>query len=94
MTPEAGDIYMGDMGGEVRQLVLVLSSARFHRIAERAIVAPAAGPRPYPWRVAFGDQTFAVDLLRTVPTSVLLEQVGRAPQAAIRSAQRAVHLVM
>ena len=94
MTADAGDIYLSGLGTEVRQQVLVLSSARFHRIAERAIVAPLSGARPYPWRIEVDDDTYAIDLLRTVPTEVLLERLGRAPQEAVRQAHRAVQLVM
>lgn len=94
MIPEAGDIVLADLGAEQPQLVLVLSSARFNRIAERAMVAPAAAKRPFPWRIDNDGQTFAVDLLKTVPTDVLLAVKARASQDVTRRAQRAVRLVM
>ena len=94
MIPEAGDIVLADLGAEQSQLVIVLSSARFNRIAERAIVAPAAAQRPFPWRVDDDGETFAVDLLKTVPTDVLLALHARAPQDVTRRAQRAVRLIM
>lgn len=93
--PDAGDIYLADVNDEIRRQVLVISNSRFHDLAERAFVLPSAPPRPYPWRIQHGDQTYAVDLLQTLSTDRLLEFVERVPQSVIRQARQAIrHISM
>ena len=94
MTPDAGDIMLADLGEEERRQVLVLSSAKFHRLADRAIVAPVAAARPFPWRITFGDDVFAVDLMTTISTDLLLEHAGRVPQEVTQRAQRAMRFML
>lgn len=92
---DAGDVWLADLNDERRPRVLVLSTARFHRLAGRALVAPElAGPaddKPFPWRVEVDGTVYAVDLLRSLPTERLLERVDRAPAAAVAAARRALH---
>lgn len=40
MTPSAGEIWLADRGEETRRFVFVISDSKFHRLAERAVVAP------------------------------------------------------
>jgi mRNA-degrading endonuclease toxin of MazEF toxin-antitoxin module len=91
---EAGDIYLADLNEEQRRLVLVVSNARFNRVADRALVAPeiAGGSDevPFPWRVPIDDAVFAVDLLRSLPVTRLLDRRDRAPHAAMQTVRRAV----
>lgn len=91
---DAGDVYLADIGGGGRRRVLVLTTSRFHRRADRAIVAPeitvgATGVQP-PWRVSVGDALFALDALRTIDTDQLLERVDRAGANAASAARRAL----
>jgi len=94
---DAGDIWLADLNDERRRRVLVLSSARFHRLAGRALVAPELpGPpddRPFPWRIEVEGTVYAVDLLRSLPTERLLERVDRLPAPAVAAARRALHHV-
>ena len=94
MIPDAGDIMMTDLGEETQRRVLVLSSVRFNRVADRAIVAPGATARPFPWRITSGDDVFAIDLLTTVSTDVLLECAGRVPQEITQRAQRVMRFML
>ncbi len=76
---------------------MVLTSIRFHRLAGRAIVAPAvvvsaADPQP-PWRIAVGSDLFALDALRTVDLEQLLESVGRADRQACTAARSALQAI-
>jgi len=89
-VPDRGDIYLADVNDEVRRLVLVVSNSRFHDLAGRAYVLPAASPRPFPWRIKHEDDVYAADLLQTISTDRLLELSGRAPQAVIRRARVAI----
>mgnify|MGYP001057882894 CR=1 FL=1 len=92
---DAGDVYVADLGGEVRRHVLVLSNAGFHRRAARALVAPewrgAEVDVPFPWIVtAEDDLRFAVDHMRSVPLERLLHRVTTAPFRTVVAARRAL----
>jgi len=91
---EAGDIHLADLNEERRRRVLVLSTSRFHRFAGRALVAPEIvgepDDLPFPWRVTIDDGTYAIDFLRSIPISRLLERADRAPHAAMQSVRRAL----
>jgi hypothetical protein len=45
---------------------------------------------PLPWRVAIDNRTFAVDLLRSLPTDRIFERVDRAPGPAMAAVRRTV----
>ena len=87
---DAGDVYLADLNEEVRRRVLVVSNSRFHDLAGRAYVLPSAPPRPFPWRIQHGADTYAADLLQTISTDRLLERSDRVPQAIVRRAQTAI----
>jgi mRNA-degrading endonuclease toxin of MazEF toxin-antitoxin module len=93
LTAEAGEVWLADRGDEARRLVFVISDARFHRLAGRAVVAPVlarvpAAPRP--WHIAVGDRAVAVNQLGTVPLDRLLEFVERTGLDTLRQVRRAV----
>jgi mRNA-degrading endonuclease toxin of MazEF toxin-antitoxin module len=93
LTASAGEIWLADRGDETRRLVFIVSDARFHRLAERAVIAPVldevpASPRP--WHVLLGDQAVAVNQLGTTPVDRLLERVDRAGFETLRLVRRAV----
>ena len=93
MTPSAGEIWLADRGDETRRLVFIISDARFHRLAERAVIAPVldevpAAPRP--WHVVLGDQAVAVNQLGTTAVDRLLERVDRSGFESLRRVRRAV----
>ena len=93
MTAAAGDIWLADRGDETRRLVFIISDARFHRLAERAVIAPLlddAPAVPSPWHVLLGEQTVAVNQLGTTPVHRLLERVDRADFDTLRQVRRAV----
>lgn len=94
MVADAGDVYLADLNDEVRRPVLVMSNSRFHALAGRAFVAPAASPRQFPWRIDHDGVTYAVDLLQTVSADRLLERTGRVPQVVLRRARVAAHHMM
>ena len=75
---DVGDIHLADLNEERRRRVLVVSIARFHRAADRVLIAPETlGPPddvPFPWRVAVDGAVFAVDFLRTIPLDTLFHQ--------------------
>ncbi len=57
--------------------MLVLSDARLHQIANRAVVAPMSTkvPDSAPWFVDAGDDEYAnVHLIRSIPVARLLER--------------------
>ena len=94
LTASAGEIWPADRGDDTRRLVFIISDARFHRLAERAVVAPIldevpASPRP--WHVLLGDRAVAVNQLGTTPIERLLELVDRAGFETLRQVRRAVH---
>lgn len=93
MTPSAGEIWLADRGDETRRLVFVVSDIRFHRLAERAVIAPVLDGMPAiprPWHVVFGDGAVAVNQLGTTPIDRLLERVDRASFDTLRQVRRAV----
>lgn len=92
MTPTNGDIWLADLGAETRRSVFVISDERFHRLAERAIVAPvlaspATGHHP-PWWIAHENSIVAVERLASVPVERLLERQGAAQHDTVRAVQR------
>ncbi len=99
MTPSAGEIWLADRGDERRHLLYVISDSRFHRLAERAVVAPVldtlpAAPRP--WHIAIDERAIAVNQLGTTPIDRLLERVDRGDLETLRRVRQAVardHLV-
>lgn len=94
MTPTTGDIWLADIGAETRRSVYVISDDRFHRLAERAIVAPvlpAGEPgRTPPWWIAHDDSVIALERLSSISVDRLLEQHGAVEHATTRAVQRAV----
>jgi mRNA-degrading endonuclease toxin of MazEF toxin-antitoxin module len=93
LTPSAGEIWLADRGDETRRLLFVISEERFHRLAERAVVAPVlddAPAAPRPWHIRLGDQAVAVNQLLTTPLDRLLERVDRAGFETVRQVRRAV----
>ena len=89
----AGEVWLADRGDETRRLVFVVSDARFHRLAERAVVAPLLERMPAaarPWHVALGERAVAVHQLGTMPIDRLLEMVDRSNLDALRQVRRAV----
>jgi mRNA-degrading endonuclease toxin of MazEF toxin-antitoxin module len=94
LTASAGEIWLADRSDETRRLVLVISDARFHRLAERAVIAPVLDQVPdfpRPWHIRVGDQAVAVNQLGTAPVARLLERVDRVSFDTLRQVRRAVH---
>lgn len=91
---QPGDIVLADLRDETRLRVLVVSDARFHRLAARAVVVPEVGAEADevlpPWRIEIETSVFAVDLLRSIPTDRLLDVVGRAPPTQFDQVRRAI----
>jgi mRNA-degrading endonuclease toxin of MazEF toxin-antitoxin module len=94
MSPTTGDVWLADVGAETRRPVYVVSDERFHRLAERAIVAPvissASPSREPPWWVAHDGSVVALERLSTVSTERLLERQSTAPHSTVRTVQRAI----
>lgn len=93
MTPTAGEIWLADRGDERRHLLYVISDTRFHRLAERAIVAPvldALPAAPRPWHIAIDDRAIAVNQLGSTPIDRLLERVDRGDLETLRRVRHAV----
>lgn len=95
---EPGDIYLADLHEERRRRVVIASNARFNRGSNRVFVIPELfGDEDEvmdPWRIAVEDAVFAVDLLRSLPATRLLDRVGRIPHASTLHMRRAVlHLI-
>lgn len=94
MTPTTGDIWLADIGAETRRSVYVISADRFHRLAERAIVAPvlpAGEPgRTPPWWIPHDDSVIALERLNSIPVHRLLERHGAAQHTTNLAVQRAV----
>ena len=93
MTAAAGEIWLADRGDETRRLVFIISDARFHRLAERAVVAPVLEqmpPSPRPWHIPIGERAVAVHQLGTTPIDRLLELVDRSGLDTLREVRRAV----
>jgi len=97
LSASAGEIWLADLGAEARRLVYIVSDARFHRLAERAVVAPVLDefpPAARPWHVRrLGDRAVAVHQLGTVPIERLLEQVELPGPETLRQVRRAVHAI-
>lgn len=97
MTASAGEIWLADRAEKTRRLVFVISGPRFHRLAERAIVAPVLSEVPTPrrpWHIPLTeDRAVAVNQLATMPIDRLLERVGWAGSEALRNAQRAMRAI-
>jgi mRNA-degrading endonuclease toxin of MazEF toxin-antitoxin module len=97
MTASAGEIWLADRGDETPRLVLVISDTRFHRLAERAVVAPVldgipASPRP--WHIPLPDnRAVAVNQLGTMPIERLLERTERAGFQTLGQARRALRAI-
>lgn len=91
---DAGDIALADLRDERRHRVLVVSTARFHRLAHRCVVVPSIpgdpDETPFPWRVDVDGTVFAVDLIRSLPIDRVLDVVGVAPPPAFDRVRRAV----
>ena len=96
MTPSAGELWLADRGDERRHLLYVISDSRFHRLAERAIVAPvldAMPAAPRPWHVAIDDRAIAVNQLGTASIDRLLERVERGDLETLRRVQSVVRQI-
>lgn len=96
MSPSAGEIWLADRGDERRHLLYVISDARFHRLAERAVVAPVldsipAAPRP--WHIPFDGRAIAVNQLGTTAIDRLLERVDRGDLETLQRVRRAVQAI-
>lgn len=93
----AGDVHLADLNEELRRRVLVISDERFHRLAQRVIVVPEIfvplDDVLDPWRIRMLDGVFAVDLVRGLPISRLLERVDRAPADGLAAARRALRAI-
>jgi mRNA-degrading endonuclease toxin of MazEF toxin-antitoxin module len=87
-----GDIHLADLNEERRRRVLVISNGRFEKLTGRVVVAPEmeSGPEEvlFPWQIRVGSATFAVDHLRSMPTSRLLRRVDRATPEAVSAVKR------
>ena len=94
LTPTTGDIWLADIGAETHRSVYVVSDDRFHRLCERAIVAPvlptdAAGRNP-PWWIAHETSVVALERLSSIPVDRLLERHGAVQHATAGAVQRAI----
>jgi mRNA-degrading endonuclease toxin of MazEF toxin-antitoxin module len=90
---DAGDIYLADLGLELRRPVVVLSSSAVIRATGRAVVAPAVLQDPgydvpSPWRIG----GFAIDAMATVREHRLLDQTGRVDAGSLRRMLKAARL--
>ena len=89
----AGDIWLADRGDETRRPVFLLSDSKFHRLADRAVIAPVLerwSPVAWPWHVKVGDKVVAVNQVGSLPTDRLLELVDRADLDTLRKVRRAL----
>ena len=94
MSPSAGEIWLADRSEERRRLVFIVSDNRFHRLAERAVVAPLLNEIPEPrrpWHVMCSDdRAVAVNQFGTIPVERLLERVAEASLETLREVRHAV----
>jgi len=94
LRPTSGDIWLADVGAETRRAVYVVSDERFHRLAERAVVAPMvpadATDRTPPWWIGHEDSVVALERLSSLPVDRLLERRGAVPHSTALAVQRAV----
>ena len=84
--PTDGEVWIADLGDEIRRRVLVLSDARLHQLANRAVVAPMSTevPDAAPWFVDAGDDEYAnVHLIRSIPVARLLERARAVDHRAM-----------
>jgi mRNA-degrading endonuclease toxin of MazEF toxin-antitoxin module len=94
VTPSTGDIWLADLGAETRRPVYVISDDRFHRLTERAVIAPLlaagrAGRNP-PWWITHDGSVVAVDRLASIPVDRLLERSATAQYRTVRAVQAAI----
>jgi mRNA-degrading endonuclease toxin of MazEF toxin-antitoxin module len=97
LTAAAGEIWLADRGDETRRPVFVISDARFHRLAERAVVAPVLErmpPSPRPWHIPIDDRAVAVNQLGTTNVDRLLELVERPSGDILNRVRRAVREII
>jgi len=94
VTPTTGDVWLADLGAETRRSVYVISDDRFHRLAERAVVAPVLESQPAartpPWWIAHEDSVIAVERLSSISVDRLLERHGVAHYTTVRAVQRTI----
>ena len=93
MTPAAGEVWLADRGEPTRRLVYVISDVRFHRLAERAVVAPvleAMPALPRPWHIPLGERAVAVNQLGSMTIDRLLDRVDRSGLETLHQVRRAV----
>lgn len=90
---EQGEISIADLNLAVRLPVLVLSNRRFHQLTGRALVAPSEQMEPFPWRVEHGDESYAVDMARTVSVDNLGDVIGTVSVSARNQAIRALRFI-
>jgi mRNA-degrading endonuclease toxin of MazEF toxin-antitoxin module len=97
LTVSAGEIWLANRGDETRRLVFVISDSRFHRYAERAVVAPVLGELPAvprPWHIVLsGGRAAAINQLGTMPLDRLLERIETADLETLSRARRAVRSI-
>lgn len=78
----------------MRIQAIVVSSARFHRVSQRAIVVPELrlpiDELLDPWRFAIGGRLYAADHTQTLRIERVLEVVTRLPFAELRKVQRTI----
>lgn len=94
---QAGDVHLADLRDEKRWVVLVVSNDRFHRVSDRVLVAPSLEVDDDevvpPWIIQVGGDAFALDLIRSIPASRLLERTGRASSVDLQRARRAIRQI-
>ncbi len=94
VTPSTGDIWLADIGAETRRSVYVISDDRFHRLTERAVIAPLLPPgRPGlnpPWWVTHDGSVVAVERLTSIAVERLVERIGTARYPTIRAVQTTI----
>lgn len=97
LTAAAGEVWLAGRGEETRRLVFVISDTRFHRLAERAVVAPVLDEipsHPRPWHVLVTEgRAVAVNQLGTIPIERLLERVDWVGAETLRRVRRAVRAI-
>ena len=96
MTPDAGEIWLADSGGEQRRRVLVVSDRRLPALASRVVVAPVLDVAPdvlSPWYVVVDGGVVAVHLMASVSIDRLLERVGAVPFETLRRVRQVIHLM-
>lgn len=91
MTPQPGEVWLADRGDETGRQVFVISDARLHRLAERAVVAPVLDDPPahrMPWFVTADRRAIAVHLVGSIATDRLLRRVNRADPVTLGQVRR------